>query len=155
MRTWMIPCLTALLVTASAPAARAQSDKEAALAVVTKVFDGMRARDTALMRSLFAPGGRLIAIDESSGAPTMKGLEPEVWLAGVARGTGPGPDERIFDPAIQIDDNIAQVWAYYELWVGTRLNHCGYDAFFLVKLGSDWKIGQVADTRRTSCTPRS
>jgi len=152
----MIPCLTALLVTARAPAARAQSDKEAALAVVNKVFDGMRARDTALMRSLFAPGGRLIAIGSRDGSPpTMQALDPGVWLAGVARGTGPGPDERIFDPAIQLDDDIAQVWAYYELWLGPRLSHCGYDAFFLVKLGGDWKIGQVADTRRTDCTPRS
>jgi len=152
----MIPCLAGLLVASTAPAVRAQSDKDAALAVVKKVFDGMRARDTALMRSLFAPGGRLIGIgSRDGGPPTMQALEPSVWLNGVARGTGPGPDERIFDPAIQIDDNIAQVWTYYELWVGTRLNHCGYDAFFLVKLGDEWKIGQVADTRRTDCTPRS
>lgn len=155
MRRWMIPCLAGLWLTAVASPVRAQSDEAAALAVVKKVFDGMRARDTALMRSLFAPGGRLIAIDDRSGTPTMRALEPDVWLSGVARGTGPGPDERIFDPVVQVDDNIAQVWTYYELWVGPRLNHCGYDAFFLVKLGTEWKIGQVGDTRRTNCTPRS
>ncbi len=156
MRAWTIPCLAALLAATTAPGLQAQSDKEAALAVVKQVFDGMRARDTVLMRSLFAPGGRLIAIGSRDGSPpTMQALDPGVWLAGVARGTGPGPDERTFDPIIQIDDNIAQVWTYYELWVGSRLNHCGYDAFFLVKLGNEWKIGQVADTRRTACTPRS
>jgi len=145
----------ALALLAFAPPARAQGDEQAIVKAVIKLFDGMRARDTALMRSLFVPDARMVGIATRNGPPKVQFMDPRVWIGSVGRGTGPGADERIFDPVVQVDDNIAQVWTYYELWVGTRLNHCGYDAFFLVKLADDWKIAQVADSRRTNCPPRS
>jgi len=145
---------TVALAAALAGPARAQSEEKAVVQAITRLFDGMRTRDTALMRSLMAPEARLLGIDERSGAPKLQAIDPSLWIGSVGRGTGPGPDERIFDPVVHVDGNIAQVWVYYELWVGTRLNHCGYDAFFMAKLADGWKVAQVADTRRTECTPR-
>jgi len=136
--------------------ATAQDDKAAVIAVVKKVFDGMRARDTASMRALFVPGARLLAVEAKNGTPTLDSLDPSVWLEGIAKGAGrPTYDERIFDPEVVVDANIAHLWAYYEFWLGPKLSHCGYDSFFLVKLGEGWKVAQVADTRRTDCQPRS
>jgi hypothetical protein len=148
------PLLAALLALALAPPAPAQSDQQAIVKVITRLFDGMRTRDTALMRSLFAPEARMVGLDSRESPPKVRVTDPSGWIASVGRGTGPGPDERIFDPVVQVDDNIAQAWVYYELWIGTRLSHCGYDAFFLMKLADAWKVVQVADTRRTQCTPR-
>jgi hypothetical protein len=146
-----------LLLPLAAPAraaAQVPSDHDAILGVINRLFDGMRARDTALMRSLFAPEARLVGIETRDGTPTIRAMSPDTWIASVGRGTGPGPDERLFDPVVQVDENLAQVWVYYELWIGPRLNHCGYDAFLLARLGADWKVVQVADTRRSPCTPR-
>jgi len=132
----------------------AQQEKDAVLTVVKKVFDGMRTRDTTLMRSQFAPGAHLLGIDAKSGKPELKTMDPSGWIGAVGKGTGPAWDERIFDPVVEQDDNIAHVWTYYEFWRGPTLSHCGYDSFFLVKLADGWKVTQVADTRRTDCKPR-
>jgi hypothetical protein len=37
----------------------------------------------------------------------------------------------------------------YSFWLGTTFSHCGIDAFQLARLGSEWKIIAIADTRRT------
>jgi hypothetical protein len=42
----------------------------------------------------------------------------------------------------------------YDLHVGERFSHCGVDAFDLVKLGGEWKIVSVMDTRRTTDCPQ-
>jgi hypothetical protein len=152
MRT--VAAALALAVAAGAVPLAAQQDKDAVLAVVKKVLDGMRTRDTALMRAQFAPGAHLVGIDSKSGKPEVKTIDPGDWIGAVGKGTGPAWDERIFDPVVAQDDNIAHVWAYYEFWRGPKLSHCGYDSFFLVKLGEGWKLSQVADTRRTDCKPR-
>jgi hypothetical protein len=62
-------------------------------------------------------------------------------------------NERIYDPEVRIDGNVAQVWAYYTFHMNSTFNHCGVDAFMLVKLGTAWKITQLADTQRNQgCT---
>jgi hypothetical protein len=136
--------------------AAAQGEQQAVLAVAKKVFDGMRTRDTALMRSVFVPqGARLLGLEPGKdGKPALGVIDPGQWIGGVGRGTGPAWDERIFDPQIVVDGGIAHLWAYYEFWRGPTLSHCGYDSFFMVKLADGWKIAQVADTRRTDCKPR-
>ncbi len=59
--------LALLLLSAfSAPAAQAQSDEQAVITVVNHFFDGMRTRDTALLRSTFVPSTVL----KTAGGPT-------------------------------------------------------------------------------------
>jgi hypothetical protein len=152
---WVLILVAAVMALAPS-AAMAQGDQAAIVAVVKKVFDGMRARDTAAMRAQFAPHARLLGVESKNGAPSVESLDPSIWLEGIAKGAGkPAYDERIFDPVVEVDANIAHLWAYYEFWLGPKLSHCGYDSFFLVKLGDAWKVAQVADSRRTDCKPRS
>ena len=143
-----------VLLATSAATARAQAPKDAVLTVVKNLFDGMRKRDTALMRAQFAPGARLLGIETKSGKAEVQSMDPSMWIGGVGKGTGPAWDERIFDPVVEQDDNIAHVWTYYEFWRGSELSHCGYDSVFLVKLSDGWKVSQVADTRRKDCKPK-
>jgi Putative lumazine-binding len=139
-----------VLLTAVPSALHAQDDRQAVLGVVKRLFDGMRARDTAQMRSVMDGSARLIDVTPAG----AKSIDPGAWIGGVARGTGAMWDERIFDPEVRVDDNIATVWVYYEFWRGSDLSHCGIDAFFLVKSASGWRVNQVADTRRKDCKPR-
>ncbi|MEO8448242.1 MAG: nuclear transport factor 2 family protein [Gemmatimonadota bacterium] len=132
-------------------AATAQSDKAAVLSVVKKVFEGMKARDTALMRAQMDPAARLIGVDPTKG---VQAIDPSRWIGGIGKSSGDVYDERIFDPEVRVDEDLATVWTYYEFWRGSKLSHCGYDAFMLSKVGGAWKIVQVADTRKQSCTPR-
>jgi hypothetical protein len=42
------------------------------------------------------------------------------------------------------------VWVDYALYIGERFSHCGIDHFLLVKNeAGEWKILELADTRRT------
>lgn len=145
--------LAAVLVVCAFPAfARAQAtDRDAVLATVQKVFDAMRTRDTALLTSAFDTTGRLVSLNRAGAVSLMA---PSRF--GAAFSSAPAGNvwnERIYEPEVRIDGNIAQVWAYYTFHLNSTFSHCGIDAFMLVKAGGTWKITQLADSRRTEgCT---
>ncbi len=132
--------------------ALAQSDEQAVLAVATHFFDGMRARDTALMRSTALPSTMVVI----PGGPTgiQFAITVDQFINSVGKGTGPGGDERLRDPKIQIDGPMASLWSYYTYTEGgqTKVDHCGIDAFLFRKGPDGWKIFNLAGTiRKTGC----
>jgi hypothetical protein len=130
--------------------AAAQAPQEQALAVVKRVFDGMRARDTAAMRTAFHTSARLVLTSTNAqGEPVHRVVPFDQWLASIGRAPG-ALEERIYDPEVRIDGNLATVWTRYEFFVGENFSHCGYDSFYLARIGAEWKIMQVADTQRRS-----
>jgi hypothetical protein len=142
--------LAAALV--SPATAQSQSpDHDAAYAVVTKLFDGMRTRDTASMRAAFAGGASL----QSVSATTVRNDDINTWINSVA--TAPAGlvlDERLANPIVQVNGNLASIWVDYWFFAGDRFSHCGVDAFVLARQGEAWKIISVADTRRRDgCAP--
>ena len=149
--------VAALIFASSAIAspAHAQGDERAAvIAVVTHFFDGMRTRDTSLMRSTVAPGAVLISASGPTGLGDPSTIDKFIDLIG--KSTAPGNDERIENPKVEIDGPLASLWAYYTFRLAgeTTVHHCGVDAFLLRKGPDGWKIFHVADTRRTEgCTP--
>jgi len=140
----------------TAAPALAQSDEQAVIAVATHFFDGMRARDTALMRSTALPSTMVVI----PGGPT--GIQVQItvgqFINSVGKGTGPGGDERMQKPKVDIDGPMASLWSYYTYTEGgqTKIDHCGIDAFLFRKGPDGWKIFSLAGTiRKTGCTPIS
>jgi hypothetical protein len=75
------------------------------------------------------------------------------FLASIAGATAK-LDEQISDVEIRVEDNVATVWNRYVFYVDGRADHCGIDAFTLVRMPEGWKILLVADTqRREGCGP--
>jgi hypothetical protein len=128
-------------------------DREAILATVQKVFDAMRTRDTALLSQAFDTTARLVGVS-TRGTPGVNLTKPSQFGAAISRApAGDVWNERIYDPEVRIDGDVAQVWAYYTFHRNATFSHCGVDAFMLVKVGGAWKITQLADSRRTEgCT---
>lgn len=60
-------------------------------------------------------------------------------------------EERIHDPLIRIDHDLAVVWAPFDFLVSGKVEHCGTDLFNLVKMDGKWVIASVADTGRKQC----
>jgi len=143
--------LAALLVPAAAATAQSP-DHEAAYAVVTKLFDGMRTRDTAAMRTAFAPGASLQSVAASG---QVRSDAIDAWIGSVASApAGVVLDERLGTPVVQVNGNLATVWVEYWFYAGERFSHCGFDAFVLAKTAGTWRILSVADTRqREGCSP--
>jgi hypothetical protein len=132
----------------STPATDAERE---VLAVVNAVFDGMRKADSAMVRPLFHPQARLIAMDlRTEGRPprfdTLDG-----FIQAVGRPRTEVFDEQLFNVKTQIDGSLASVWADYKFFRGTTLSHCGVDHFLLIKESGRWQIIELSDTRRTNC----
>ena len=129
--------------------ARAQSDERAIVAVVTKFLDGIRARDTSLMRATVVSGATLVPVAGPTGLGAPSTIDGFIERTG--KGTGPGNDERIEKPKAQIDDQLASLWAYFTLTRPgeTKIDVCGTNLFLLRKGPDGWKIFQIAATSRT------
>jgi hypothetical protein len=146
----------ALAVLAAAPASAQTPDKDV-IAVVNRLFDGMRTKDTASMRALMHEQTRLISTGTREGQPVHQVVPPINWLRGIP-GSANLLDERLYEPEARVDGSLATVWVRYDFYSGQNFSHCGYDAFQLLKVGADWKILQTADTRRRGagmCPPGS
>jgi putative lumazine-binding protein len=147
--------LVGLAVLGVAPVVQAQtqSESQAVQAVVNRMFDGMRTRDTAMMRSSMVPSTVLErATPDGLGAP----IQMNAFIDRVAAGSGPGGNEQIDKPKIEIDGNLASLWTYYTFTPGgkTQIDHCGVDAFLLRKGADGWKIFHISDTSRNEgCMP--
>jgi hypothetical protein len=133
---------------AAAPA-RAQSDERAVVAAVTKFLDGIRTRDTSLMRSTVVSGATLVPVGGPTGLGAPAAIDGIIERTG--KGTGPGNDERIDPPKVQVDDQLASLWAYFTLTRPgeTSFDRCGVNLFLLRNGPDGWKIFQIAATSRT------
>jgi ketosteroid isomerase-like protein len=150
VRALLIACTTMALGVSPLAAQKAEDE---VLKTVKSLFDGMRAKDTALMRSLFHADARLMSAGSREGVPRISVDALAGWLQSVG-GSKEVPDERIRDTEVRVDGNLAMVWTPYDFFVGSRHSHCGVDLFILGKTADGWKILDVADTRRREgCKP--
>ncbi len=142
-----------LLAAATPPAASGQTspDKEV-LAVVGRLFDAMRAGDSAMARSAFDAMARLVSVSppDSSGLHHVSVSPVDGFLAAIGTPHTDVWDERIFDTEVRVDGGLASVWTKYAFYRGQTLNLCGVDVFELALRPDGWKIIHVADTRRTT-----
>src|SRR5690348_8820516 len=112
---WRLAALVAGAIAslAAATRARAQSDERAIVAVVTRFLDGIRTRDTSLMRSTVVSAATLVPIGGPTGLGAPSAIDGIIERAGT--GTSPGNDERIETPKVLIDGQLASLWAYFTL----------------------------------------
>ena len=140
--------LAALLMVTVPAHAQQSPEEEAVLAVITTMFDGMRARDAEMIRSAFHPEARLLATGAGpDGVPRVQIIPIDRFIEQVGQ-PGPSLDERTYNPRVELDGGLAHVWVDYTLHVGEDFSHCGVDSFQLARTADGWKILSVADTRR-------
>ena len=120
------------------------------MAPVTALLAGISARDAAAIgRALRADATATAAAEKPDGTRTVTHSTRAELLARFA----PGPeryDERLHDPAIEVDGDIAMVWAPYTFTINGTLHHCGYDHFDLVREGGRWLVQNITWSSRTT-----
>jgi hypothetical protein len=140
--------------TGAPAAAQDTTARREVLGVVQQLFDAMRARDTAKMRSLFDTGATLVAAGARGGGPGMQRMPVSQFVTAIAGApAGRVLDERTYAPEVRVDANLATVWTEYDFYVGDQFSHCGVDAFQLARTAAGWKIVALADTRRREGCP--
>jgi len=126
-------------------------DERAVVSAVQKLFDAMRAADTAAVRAAFHPDAKLFVPGGPAGQPTLRVSSVNDFVRSVGA-SATRLDERFRDPEVRVDGNLASVWTYYDFYRGQIFSHCGIDAFHLARDGAGWKILQIAyTTRQDSC----
>ena len=125
----------------------AQSDEDAVIATVNRMFEGMRTADSAMVRSVFAAGARFAMVDDRQTPAVVRYESPDGWIAAIAA-SNRAWDERLYDVQTRVDGGIAHVWAPYTFYLNNAVRHCGVNTIDLLKVGGAWKITQIADTRR-------
>lgn len=124
------------------------AEEAAVMEPVDMLFDGMRAKDTAMIRGAFVELGVLQGpARRPDGSWGISTTPVDDFVATIGR-IDRSIDEPLFDVEVRIDGPLATVWAEYDVFVDGEFSHCGVDAFQLVNLGDGWKILNIADTRR-------
>jgi hypothetical protein len=145
----------AAALTASVPATAPQAneaDSAAVLAPVNALFAAFEAGDAAAMLRQVYPEGRVTASGmRPDGAASLRQLSWTQFAERITPATA--FQERISDPTIAIDGDIAMVWAPFVIRVGGRVANCGYDHFDLVRENGAWKVMNLTFSSRTAGCP--
>jgi len=144
-------CLFTILATSLVTRAFAQSTEEqAVLAPIHAMFDGMSKRDAAAIKAPTLPGGTMVLMRDGKPAQmTFEAFAERVGKPGKTQ-----IEERIHDPLVRVDNDLAVVWAPFDFLVDGKVDHCGTDLFNLVRVDGKWMIASVADTGTNTCTAK-
>ncbi|HEU0097324.1 MAG TPA: nuclear transport factor 2 family protein [Allosphingosinicella sp.] len=137
--------LAMILAAAPVPAA----DEAAVLAVAEEMLGTLKSKDSAKMLALTLPEGGATAVGEGklhhfSWAQFVEHLpkDPNVVV-----------EERLFDPLVRVDGDVAVVWGRYDVSVNGKFLHCGTDHFDMVRTGGKWRILNITWNQVTEgCT---
>lgn len=132
-------------------------EEQAVLATVQRLFDAMRAKDTAAFRDIFEPNARLVGVrTRQNGDQVVQVLPWDRFGAFMASDTRGPWIERAWSPEVRVRGTLATVWAEYDFHFGQTPSHCGVDAVQLLETPSGWKIVSIADTyEATGCPKRA
>ena len=141
----------AMLTVGLATRVLAQSaEEQAVLAPIQAMFDGMSKRDAAAIKAPTLRGGTMVLMRDGKPAQmTFEAFAERVGKPGTTQ-----IEERIHDPLIRIDNDLAVVWAPFNFLVDGKIDHCGTDLFNLVRVDGRWVIASVADTGTKNCSAK-
>ncbi len=122
------------------------------LATIDAAFAALEAGDgQALLRHAYAEG-RVTAMGTLRNGFT--GLRSSSFAEYAARmQPGTGFVERITDPVIEIDDDVAMVWAPFTVAIEGKVASCGTDHFDLLRQDGTWKIMNLTFSSRVTGCP--
>ena len=147
-RTWVLSLALTAMIPGAAAAQRGDPQRQAVLATIHRVFDGMRAGDSATIRAAFHPAAYLATALHPPSGPALRVDTLEAFIRAVGTPHEEVWDERVTSEEVRIDGPLATVWSEYSFFAGTRFSHCGVNAFQLARTADGWRIIALTDTRR-------
>ncbi|QJD78620.1 nuclear transport factor 2 family protein [Spirosoma rhododendri] len=134
--------------------ALAQSTEETAVrGTINKLFDGMIKADSAMLKPVFTPNARLQTVVNKQGTISISDSPISSFISRVGMAKPGLLDERLASMDIKIDGELATAWTPYVFYRQGQKDHCGVNAFTLVKLDGTWQIQGIIDTRRAENCP--
>ncbi|MBE2990596.1 hypothetical protein IFR23_01040 [Sphingomonas sp. CFBP 13603] len=117
---------------------------------IDALLAALAARDgQAILAQVRPDGGATVAEEKADGTRTVRRMAWPAFAATIK----PGPEryaERLTDPAVDIDGDIAMVWSPYVFTIDGKVAHCGTDHFDMVREAGRWKIANITWSSRTT-----
>ena len=146
----LISFLLFLTISTSVTAQNA-SEEATVKRTIETFFEGFHAQDTLKMISVMGEDPIMQSIGrlKPEGEVELHSEEFNNFLRSMA--TIPEEmkfEEKIHSYEIKVDENMANAWIPYSLYINDKLSHCGVNNFQLFKKDGEWKIIYLVDTRR-------
>lgn len=147
----MIRTLLLAAVIASPATASPEGD---VLAVVEAALKAVNTPDAALLEAVMLPQAIIVAqnYDKVTGAMSTRQFTV-AEMAARLRVPGPRVDERIQNPTILIQRDLAHVWSRYTIDIDGKRLHCGIDSFGLAKIDGAWRLTSLTWTAEPQGCP--
>lgn len=124
------------------------NEQEAVLQTVQTLFDAMAEGDSSKAASVFVEGGHTFRVGANGSASLSENADFAETIGNFEQKIV----ERMWDPQVLVDGNIAMAWTPYELQVNGEFSHCGTNLISLVKNDNDWKITDITyNVRENNC----
>jgi hypothetical protein len=151
----MLTLLFALALSAAQPLPKAEQlpppdfDDKEIIAVIDAMLVALEAGDGPSLLKRVYPDGRVTA--RGTLASGFTGLRSSSFAEYAARmKPGSGFIERIINPVIEQDDDVALVWAPFTITIDGKVVACGYDHFDLVRENGTWKVTNLTFSSRVA-----
>jgi hypothetical protein len=102
-------------------------------------------RNVEAHRELFLPEATITAVALRDGERSIRVSTLEESINSIAAVTVPMV-ERIWDPEVRVDGEVAIVWAPYDFYINDSFSHCGHDGFQLVRTDRGWRLASLIYT---------
>jgi ketosteroid isomerase-like protein len=126
------------------------AEEVAVLAPVNAVLAAIPTHDRVAVEAQLLPGGSAtVAVEKPDGTRQVRRMAWADWLANFK----PGPEqvrETQGMPAIEIDGDVAMVWASFTFTIDGKAHHCGTNHWDLVRDAGRWKIANITWSQRTT-----
>ena len=128
---------------------KAQNAEDSVKAVVNNLFTAMKNSDSVLLKTCFADKSILQTITKNKeGIIAVKDESLNEFATSISAQPKGSLDEQIVFDVVKIDGPLAIVWTPYNFYYNGKFLHCGVNSFQLVRIGGEWKIQYLIDTRR-------
>lgn len=141
-----------LPVPASPPST--QSEEAAILAATEAFFAAVEAKDRHKMFAVVIPDGTATSVlVDGEGQPRIRNWHWNSYHANIA--TQGRFTERMIDPQVRVERDIAMVWGRYELSIDGVFRQCGVNHFDMVRSSGKWLVYNLTWTnQKVGCPGR-
>lgn len=119
----------------------------AIVATVQRLFDALESGDESLLRRVIDPSV-VMHFSETRDGQTRFGTASVDALATRITSSEVPLIERMWDPVVVVDGELATLWAPYDFYAGDDFSHCGVDSVTLLNGEDGWRIVGLSWTRR-------
>jgi hypothetical protein len=118
------------------------------LAALTALLEAIASGDQAAMHDLLVPDGGATHSRDGRVFHMRLGDEPARWVRGTEH-----KEERIYDPLVRVEADIAMVWAAYDFLLDSVVHHSGTNIVSFLKEDGRWRVCAIVDSGRTGSRP--